>query len=82
MTEESLTKDVSFTSSDETRSDATHILENLLDHDPEHEDDSPLSQLFQELASIDGIDGLITLFSENLRTLCKNLKRNINSISF
>ena len=65
-----------------TRRDATHILENLLDWDPEEEDDSKCFQLFQELASIDGIDGIITLSHDNLQSLYDNLKKKINSISF
>ena len=59
--EEIPTEDVPSTSRDKTRRDATHVLENILDCDPEDKHDSPLIQLFQELASIDGIDGLITL---------------------
>ena len=82
LTEESLTKDVSPTPSDKMGRYATQIHQNLLDCDPEHEDDSPFFRLFQKLASIYGINGLTTLSHENLRTLCHNLKRNTNVISF
>ena len=37
---ERLTEDVSSASSNKTKRDATHILENLLDCDPEDEEDS------------------------------------------
>ena len=49
LTEESLTKDVSSTSNDERRRDATRMLENLLEHDPEYEDDSPFFNSFKNL---------------------------------
>ena len=48
---------------------------------PEDEEDSSFVQVIQELASIDGVDGLITMFYENLWTLCDHLKRNTNRIS-
>ena len=54
-------EDVPHTSSGKTRRDDTHILENILDHDPEDEEDSPFIQFFQERASIDEIDGLTCL---------------------
>ena len=67
--EESPMEDVLFTSSEKTKRDATQIFENLLSCDLEDEEDSDFIPAFLELASIDGIDGLITLSSENLRTL-------------
>ena len=75
--EENLTEGTSSHSRDRTRRDATHILENLLECDPDYEEDLPLIKLF-----IDGIDGLITLSYENLRTLISNLSRKRNSVSF
>ena len=39
-TKESLTEDVSSTLSDKTKRDDTHILEILLNYDPEDEEDS------------------------------------------
>ena len=75
-------EDVPSTSRDKTRRGAVHILENLLDYDPNYEEDLPFIQLFQELACINRIDGLITTSCENLRTLYSNLSRKTNNISF
>ena len=74
-------KDAPSTSRNKKRRNSTHILENLFYHDPEYEDDSPAFQLFQELASIEGIDVLISLYQDNLQALYENLKRKKNSIS-
>ena len=74
-TEESLTKDILSTSSDKTRRDATHILENLLNHDLMDEECSAFMQVFQYFASIGRIDGIITLSAEDLCTLHTHLKK-------
>ena len=79
--EESPMEDVPSTSKENTRRDAIHILENLLDYGPEDKDDSPFFQLFQELPSVDGIDGIIILYQDNLHILYENLKRKKSSIS-
>ena len=68
-TAERLTEGAVSSSSDKTRKDTIHILENLLDHVSEYEENLPFFQKFQELASIGGIDVLITLSYDNLRTL-------------
>ena len=82
-TEEMLTEDVlSSPNEKKTRRDANHILENLIDFDPENEEDSSFIQVFQELSSIGGIDGQITLSSDNLRTLYSHFNSKTNIISF
>ena len=63
------------------RKDATHVLENLLDCDPGYEEDLSFIQLFQKLASIDGIDVIITLSCDNIRTLDSNLSSKTKSFS-
>ena len=68
--------------SDKTRRDDTYILENLLDCDPEDKENSDFMQAFLELASIDGIDVIITLSFDNLRTFYSRLIRDINFISW
>ena len=52
----------------------------MIDCDPEDEEDSALMQVFQELASIGGIDGLIILSSEDLRTIYAYLDKKTNFI--
>ena len=79
--EETLTKDVSYASSDNTKMDATRILESLLNCDPEDEEDLAFIQVFQKLASIGGIDDIIIMSVEDLRTLHVHLDRKTNKIS-
>ena len=62
--------------------DVTRILKNILDYDPEDEEELAFTQVFRELDSIDGIDILITISSDNRRTLHSNLIKKKNSISF
>ena len=59
--------------SQENQEDVKHVLENMFDCDPEDEEDSVFMQVFKELSSIGGIDGLITLHAENIRTLYSHL---------
>ena len=68
-------EDALSTSSEKARRETNHILENLLYYDPEGEEDKPFIQVFRVLASIEGIDDLLTLSYENLRTLYDNLKK-------
>ena len=82
LTEESLTEDFSTTSSGKTRRDDNHILENILDCDPDDEEGSAFIQDFLELSSIDVINGLITISSYNLRTIYSCLSREINFMSW
>ena len=82
LIEEILMEDFSPTSSDKTRRDATHILENILDWCPEDEEDSAFMQFFLALASIDRIDGLITLCYEHLLTLYSHLSRKTIKMSW
>ena len=49
------------TSSDKTRRDATHILENFLGYDLENEEDKTFIQVLKELSSVNDVDGLVTL---------------------
>ena len=79
-TKESLAEDVSSTLSDKTKRDDTHILEILLNYDPEDEEDSEYMQVFQGLASIRGIDGVIILSVEDLRILHAHLDKKANGI--
>ena len=44
--EDRLTEDIPSSSSDNTTMDVTHILENLLDYDPENQEDSEFMQVF------------------------------------
>ena len=78
-TEKSATEGVSSTSSDKTIRCATQIIENILDYDPCHEEDSPFIQAFQELFSISRIDFLITLSHDNIRILDSSLSRKKNN---
>ena len=69
----SLIEDDALASKDKTRKDTTHILDNLLDCDPEDEEDLAFAKAFLELSYIDGLYGMMTLSSENLHALCSNL---------
>ena len=80
LTKESLTEDVSSASNVKTRRDANKILENLFNYDPDDEEDSALMQVFQELASVGGIDDIMTLSSKDLRTLHSHLDKKSNGI--
>ena len=75
--DERIAEDVSPTSKDKTRRDATHILDNLFDCDPEDEEDSAFAKAFLELSYIDGLDGMMTLSSDNLHALCSNLSTEV-----
>ena len=79
-TEKRLIEDVLSDSSDKTRRDATHMLENLLYCDSEYEEDSAFMQVFKELASIGGIGYAIILSTEDLRTLHAHFHRKTNKI--
>ena len=79
-TEERLIEDVSSTSSDKTRRYDACILKNVLDRNPDYEEDSELMQVFEELAFVGRIDDLIILSAEDLRNLHAHLDKNANAI--
>ena len=81
LTDEKITEDVSSSSSNKTRRDATHVLVNPIDCDQEDEEDWAFMQVFQELTFICGVDYLIIISTEDLRNLHAHLDRKTNSIS-
>ena len=75
LTGKNFTEDISSSSSDKTRRDATDVLENILDFDLEDEEDSAFMQVFRCLDSIGGIDDLIIQYAEDLLKIHAQLDR-------
>ena len=76
----SLIEDDALASKVKTRKDATHVLDNLFDCDPEDEEDSAFVEAFLELTSIDGVDGQMTLSSDNLHALYSYLSKDFKNM--